>query len=46
MEFLIFVDIFFNISPQAGNFHLKLISKPKSIKQLDFFCIIEQEILI
>ena len=33
MEFLIIVDIFFNISPWTG----KQISKTKSINELDFF---------
>ena len=37
MEFLIMVDVFFNISPQTGNLLSRLISKIKSTNQLNSF---------
>ena len=40
MEFLIVVDIFFNISPQIENLLSKLISKINSTNQLDFWLIV------
>ena len=37
MEFLITVDIFFNISPRSGNLLSRQYSKNKSINQMDLF---------
>ena len=41
-EFLIMVDIFFNISPRTENLLSRQISKIKSIGKLDFLESIDQ----